>query len=391
MYRRGAEVFEGRRAQRPAWSPAGPPCSTVPVTNDAATTHDAQTDDPNAPIGFYVDRVVPWLRERCEWVTPPLTWTKLTGGHSNFTYRVEDVNGEQFVMRRPPLGELLPSAHDMAREFKVMTALWPTPVPVPEPLAMCDDKTVTGAMFYAMRSIVGRSLYNADEVEELVPEGLRREHGFHFIDVLADLHAIEPDAIGLGDLGRPDAYVGRQLKRWKASWDASKTCERADIDRLHAYLLDRMPEQGPARVVHGDFGLHNCISNNEGRIAAVVDWEISTLGDSLADLAYAMNGWGKRDEASQRGMKPSLAPGYPTDIELLDRYAERTGVDLRDIDFYISFNHWKTACIIDGVLARYYHGQKSTEGVDIAGLELGRDEALENAITAADRFGYKPT
>ena len=376
--------------------PAGTPASLVAlvpaavcVINYRLMNDHATPPDPNAPVGFDVDAVVPWLLERCEWITPPLTWTKLAGGHSNFTYRVEDANGEQFVMRRPPLGELLPSAHDMAREFKVMTALWPTPVPVPEPLAMCDDKSVTGAVFYAMRSIVGRSLYNADEVEELVPEDRRREHGFHFIDVLADLHAVEPEAVGLGDLGRPDAYVGRQLKRWKASWDASKTCERPDIERLHAYLSERTPEQGPARVVHGDYGLHNCVSNAQGQIAAVVDWEISTLGDALADLAYAINGWGKKGEVSRRLVKPAMAPGYPTDIELLDRYAARTGVDLGNIDFYISFNHWKTACIIDGVLARYHQGQKSTEGVDIAGLEFGRDEALEKAITAAGSTGYQ--
>ena len=270
-----------------------------------------------------------------------------------------------------------------------MSALWPTPVPVPEPLALCEDKAVTGSVFYAMRAVEGRSLYNAEEAEALVPEALRREHGFHFIDVLADLHAIEPASVGLENLGRPDAYVARQLKRWKASWDASKTCERPDVERLHAYLLDRMPEQGPARVVHGDYGLHNTISNSQGRIAAVVDWEISTLGDSLADLAYAINGWGKREELSRRVVKPSMLPGYPTDIELLDRYAARTGVDLRDIDFYISFNHWKTACIIDGVLARYYNAQKSTEGVDIQGLEFGRDEALEKSVVAAERIGYR--
>jgi aminoglycoside phosphotransferase (APT) family kinase protein len=344
--------------------------------------------DLSAPIGVDRDRVIPWLTERCDWITPPLTWTKLAGGHSNFTYLVNDSAGNAFVLRRPPLGELLPSAHDMGREFKVMSALSKTAVPVPEPLAMCTDKEVTGANFYVMRAVDGISLYNAEEAEALVPEGLRRDHGFHFIDVLADLHAIDPEAIGLGDLGRPDAYVGRQLKRWKASWDASKTCDRPDVDRLHTYLSECMPTQGPARVVHGDYGLHNCVSNSAGRIAAVIDWEISTLGDSLADLAYAINAWGKRGENSGRGIKPSLAVGYPTDTELLDRYATRTGVDLSNINFYVSFNHWKTTCIIDGVLARYFHGQKSTEGVDIAGLEAGRDEALAKSIEAARDLGY---
>ena len=343
------------------------------------------------PTGFDVQRVVPWLREHCPWIEPPLIWEKLVGGHSNLTYRVTDAAGHSFVVRRPPQGELLPSAHDMGREYKVMKALWPTAVPVPEPLAFCDDKDVTGAVFYAMRTIVGRSLYNASEVEELIPEELRRGHGFHFIDVLADLHAIDPSEVGLGDLGRPDAYVARQLKRWRASWDASKTVDAPDVERLHAFLSERTPEQGPARIVHGDYGLHNCILNREGRVAAVVDWEISTLGDPLADLAYAINAWGTPGEVSGRGVKPSLAPGYPTGEELLARYARKTGVDLSDIGFYVSFNHWKTVCIIDGVLARYYHGQKSAEGVDLPGLAFGRDESLAKAVTAAEPIGFVPS
>lgn len=340
-------------------------------------------------MGFDVDRVVPWLRERIDSMQPPLTWTKLAGGHSNFTYRVVDSAGNAFVLRRPPLGELLPSAHDMAREFKVMSALWPTPVPVPQPLAFCDDPSVTGANFYVMSAADGRSLYHADEVEAWIPEPLRREHGFHFIDVLADLHALDPFEIGLGDLGRPDAYVARQLKRWKASWDASRTLDLAEVDSLHAYLCANTPEQGPARLVHGDYGLHNVVSNSKGRVVAVIDWEISTLGDAMADLAYAINAWGKKGETSRRGVKPSLAPGYPGDDEMLDRYARRTGIDLSQIGFYVSFNHWKTVCIIDGVLARYYNGQKSTEGVDIEGLAFGRDEALAKCLAAADTLGYR--
>ncbi len=343
------------------------------------------------PQGFDVDAVVPWLEARCAWMQGPYSWERLAGGHSNLTYRVTDAGGNTFVLRRPPEGELLASAHDMAREFKIMTALWATPVPVAEPLAFCDDKSVTGAIFYAMRSIEGKSLYALEEVLALVPQNLRREHGFHFIDVLADLHAVDPNAVGLGDLGRPDAYVARQLKRWRASWDAAKTVEAPDVERLHEFLADNTPEQGQARLVHGDYGLHNCVSNTQGRVAAVIDWEISTLGDALADLAYAINGWGKPGEISARGIRPSQAPGYPTDAELLARYAEKTGVDLSNIGFYVSFNHWKTVCILNGVLARYYAGQKSTEGVDIEGLCGARDEALVKAIEAALPLGFVAT
>jgi aminoglycoside phosphotransferase (APT) family kinase protein len=343
---------------------------------------------PETPMGIDVEPVVSWLRQHLEWLAPPLTWTKLAGGHSNLTYRVTDAGGNTFVLRRPPLGELLPSAHDMRREFTIMSALWPTLVPVPEPVAFCDDTSITGAMFYVMRTVEGRSLYNEEEAEAHIPIARRVEHAHHFIDVLADLHAIEPAEVGLGNLGRPDAYVARQLKRWKASWDSSRTADRPELDRLHEFLAARIPEQGTARIAHGDYGLHNVISTGEGRVAAVVDWEISTLGDALADLAYTINSWGKRTEMSRRVTKASMAKGYPTDIDLLERYAKRTGVDLTNIGYYQSFNHWKSACIVDGVLARYHGGQKSTEGVDILGLQYGRDESIYKAIVAAEPLGF---
>jgi aminoglycoside phosphotransferase (APT) family kinase protein len=361
------------------------------TTNDANTENEStEPGSISGPQGFIVEAVMPWLEARCHWMQGPYSWERLAGGHSNLTYRVTDVAGNAFVLRRPPEGELLPSAHDMAREFTIMQALWSTPVPVAEPLAFCDDKAITGAIFYAMRAIDGKSLYSLEEVLDLVPEASRREHGFHFIDVLADLHAVDPNEVGLGDLGRPDAYVARQLKRWRASWDAAKTVEAPDVESLHEFLAQNTPEQVPARLVHGDYGLHNCVSNSAGQVAAVIDWEISTLGDALADLAYAINGWGKPGEISARGIRPSQAPGYPTDTELLARYATKTGVDLSHIGFYISFNHWKTVCILNGVLARYYAGQKSTDGVDIAGLCGARDEALVKAIDAARPLGYVP-
>jgi aminoglycoside phosphotransferase (APT) family kinase protein len=359
------------------------------LSKTASEATDQQST--TGPQGFNVDAVMPWLESHCDWMHGPYSWERLAGGHSNLTYRVTDATGNAFVLRRPPEGELLPSAHDMAREFTIMKALWSTPVPVAEPLAFCDDKSITGAIFYAMRAIDGKSLYALEEVLALVPESLRREHGFHFIDVLADLHAVDPNMVGLGDLGRPDAYVARQLKRWKASWDASPTVSAPDVGLLHEFLANNTPEQGPARLVHGDYGLHNCVSNSVGQVAAVIDWEISTLGDALADLAYAINGWGKPGEVSARGIRPSQAPGYPSDEELLARYATKTGVDLSNIGFYISFNHWKTVCILNGVLARYYAGQKSTEGVDIDGLCGARDEALAKAIEAALPLGFVPT
>src|SRR3954471_15030942 len=208
-----------------------------------------------APTGFEGARVADWLAEHVPGLQPPLRWTKLPGGHSNFTYRVDDVAGRALVVRRPPLGELLPTAHDMRREFTVISALWPTPVPVPEPLAYTDDESVTGAQFYAMGWVEGRSLYTATETAEHIPsEEARARTGPSFIDTLAALHAIDPDDIGLGGLGKRTSYVGRQLHRWYESWQASKDRELPDVDRLYSFLVDNLPEQTKVSVVHGDYG-----------------------------------------------------------------------------------------------------------------------------------------
>ena len=340
------------------------------------------------PDGIDVARVTAWLREQRPDYAAPLRFEKLPGGHSNFTYRVQDGNAKLFVLRRPPLGELLPSAHDMAREFRIISALWPTPVPVPEPIAFCDDTDVTGARFYCMGAVDGISLYEAADVQAQVPESLRRNLSFSFIDVLADLHALDPDEIGLGQLGKKEDYVGRQLKRWFASWNASQTADSEGLDdvaRLHEELTRLLPEQGPARLVHGDYGLHNCLSAKGGFIAAVVDWEISTLGDPLADLAYALNTWiGPEDPPPVKPDAPTLEPGFARRDELVARYGERTGRDLSQLPFYSAFNHWKTTCILQGVYARYLQGQKSSEGVDLPQLAQRRDHALMLARTTLE-------
>ena len=344
----------------------------------------------SAPPGIEVGNVTNWLMAQCDWIAGPLTWEKLPGGHSNLTYLVTEAGGRRFVLRRPPMGELLASAHDMGREFKVVSALWPTPVPVPEPIAFCDDKSVTGANFYAMGQVVGQSLYSREQAEALVPEGRRGGLGLCFVEILAALHALDPGDVGLSDLGRPDAYVARQLKRWYAGWNASKAADDRRVDSLHDFLQEHLPEQGPGRVVHGDYGLHNCISTPEGVVAAVVDWEISTLGDPLADLAYAMNSWEAVDDADTGPLgRPSTAPGFPSRQQLLTRYAQVSGADVSGIDYYVAFNHWKTACILAGVAARYDAGQKSTEGVDVARFRARLDSAIVASTAAAGKLGYR--
>ena len=342
------------------------------------------------PTGINVPAVTAWLGSRLSWLGGPVSWERLAGGHSNLTYRVTEAGGRQFVFRRPPEGELLPGAHDMGREFKVMSALWGSGVPVPEPLAHCADPAVTGAPFYAMGSVEGRSLYNIDDVESLVPVDRRAALADSFIDTLAALHSLDPVEVGLGDLGRPDAYVARQLKRWYMSWTQTKTCERSDVDKLHDFLVDVVPSDYTPRVVHGDYGLHNCVSHPDGYVNAVVDWEISTLGDPLADLTYCMNAWESIGNGDLiRPQAPSSAPGFPNRQYLLERYCATTSATVEQLAPYSAFNHWKTVCIIDGVLARYLAGKKSTEGIDLDLLATGRDRSLEQAIARAGEVGYR--
>ena len=333
------------------------------------------------PDGIDVDAVTGWLGERLEGLRPPLTFVQLTGGHSNFTYRVEDTAGRVFVLRRPPLGELLPTAHDMGREFTLISALWPTPVPVPEPLAFCEDREVTGAPFYAMGFVEGGPIYEEEDVEvRIASVADRAATGPSFVETLAALHALDPDEVGLGKLGKRDSYVGRQLHRWYASWNASKNREVPDVDRLHGFLVEHLPEQAETRVVHGDYGLHNCVVGRDGRINAVVDWEISTLGDPLADLAYCVNWWDRSDS-------PTRLEGFDSPEQLVERYAATTGRDLSQIGYYRCFNHWKTICIIQGVYARYLNGQKSTEGVDMDNFPVRMEEYRAKAVDLASDMG----
>ncbi len=347
-------------------------------------------NDQASPEGYQVPAVEAWIKENIPELTPPFKWTRLEGGHSNLTYRLDDAKGKATVIRRPPQGELLPKAHDMSREWALISALGPTSVPVPHAYGFCESPDVTGAWFYVMGLIDGKPLYSAADTNSLVPEDKRAMMCHSFIDVLADLHSLDPDEIGLGDLGKKENYVGRQLKTWYRSWTSSIESAEYDDPRAHElqqYFLDNMPDQGMARVVHGDYGFHNCLVGADCKIAAVVDWEISTLGDPLADLAYALNQFADpRDAVEQSPEAATAPPGFPDRMALAERYAERTGRDISKLDFYLGFNRWKTAAIVHGVYGRYMAGQKSTEGVDLVGLKTRIDASLTLAQQAVDRL-----
>jgi aminoglycoside phosphotransferase (APT) family kinase protein len=341
-------------------------------------------DESLGPEGYKVEAVERWISENIPSLTPPFKWTRLQGGHSNLTYQLDDANGKQAVIRRPPQGQLLPKAHDMSREWALISALGPTPVPVPAALGFCESPDVTGAWFYVMGLIDGHPLYNSDDTNRWVPEAQRRKMAFSFIDVLAALHDVDPDAAGLGALGKKENYVGRQLKTWYRSWTSSVEPAQFDDERAHElqrFFLENMPDQGPARVVHGDYGLHNCLVGPDCTIAAVVDWEISTLGDPLADLAYALNQWPDPTDAEPFPPEAAAAPsGFPSRTELAERYAKQTGRDLSRLDYYIGFNRWKTAAIVHGVYARYREGKKSTDGVDLEEMR----ERISRSLTLAE-------
>lgn len=333
-----------------------------------------------APAGIEVDNVTAWMTDHIEGVKGPLSFVRLKGGHSNLTYRIDDASGTALVIRRPPLGALLPTAHDMTREWRFISAFHPTPVPVPPPLAYCDDKDITGAPFYVMTYVDGHVLHDATVAEDRYDATQRRSTGLSFIDVLADMHNEDPDDIGVGDIARKEGYIERQLKRWYSQWNASKTRELAVVDEVHDALAGQIPEQGPARVVHGDYRLGNCITSFDGQIAAVLDWEIATLGDPLADVGYVLHSWPEQGEAGPaHRMSPTTVPGYPKRVELLERYAERSGRDVSQIDFYIAFSHWKSACIVEGVYARYLHGALDTTGVNVDAFKLSVDMAAGRA------------
>ena len=320
-----------------------------------------------APDGINKKPIEEWFGANVSGVDFPLAFERIAGGHSNLTYRVTDAAGQKWALRRPPLGKRLGSAHDMAREHKVVSALGGTEVPVAPVVGLCEDESVNDAPFYVMEFVEGPVLRGLMEAEAFPDEGDRRAIGERVADTLVAIHGVDPDAVGLGDLGKKEDYVARQLHRWKGQWEKSKTRELEPIDRVHEALSARIPAQGPATIVHGDYRLDNMILTDSGEVAAVVDWELCTLGDPLADVGLLMVYWPDRGENTLAlGMPANLAPGFPTREELTSRYAERSGRDLSDLDFYVALGYWKLAIILEGVYARYTAGGygKVNEGVE---------------------------
>ncbi|MGW1540280.1 phosphotransferase family protein [Streptomyces sp. NPDC002309] len=304
-------------------------------------------------------------RERPGLVRGPLTGRLIEGGRSNLTYTVSD--GEsRWVVRRPPLGHVLATAHDMRREHRVISALGPTKVPVPRTLLLCEDEEVLGAPFYVMEFVPGTPYRTADQLAPLGP-GRTREVVLSLVDTLVDLHAVDPGQVGLGDFGRPEGFLDRQLRRWGKQLDASRNRDLAGIDELHAALGRSLPASPAPAVVHGDFRLDNVLVGADDEINAVLDWEMSTLGDPLTDLGllvmYSMPLGMPKSPVSTT----AEAPGHPSPAELIERYAARSGRDVSSVSWYTAFAWFKLAVILEGIHYRYTLGQTVGRGFDRIG------------------------
>lgn len=341
-------------------------------------------DDPTAAApapGLDVERLTPWLSANVPGLAAPLCYTFISGGRSNLTYRIDDDAGRSIVLRRPPLGGVLRTAHDMSREWRVISALSATAVPVPTPLAY-GDESVLGACFYVMEYVPGHIIAEPEEAAVL-SAAARQTCGHELVRVLALLHALEPRDVGLADFGRRGDYVARQLHRWHAQVHSSVARPVPAIDELHRLLASVIPAQQAASIAHGDYRLGNIIVDASGQVRAVLDWELSTLGDPLADVGWLLSTWAQPQEEYVGVTAPTVAGGFPTRQEMLRAYGELSGLDTTDIEYYVAFARWRGACIAEGVYARYRAGVMGDSVIDV---EKFGSNAMERAEYALDGF-----
>ncbi|MBI2914075.1 MAG: phosphotransferase family protein [Chloroflexi bacterium] len=335
----------------------------------------------NVP-GIDLPRLLPWFRAhvaRVDELTPQI----IGHGRSNLTYRLQagdeslrQGSGQAWVLRRPPLSHVQPTAHDMAREFRVLSALHPLGFPVPRPITLCQDAEVNGAPFYIMEYVEGLVPVDPNEVARRFDEARRRRIGEELVDVLVRLHTYVPEEIGLGDFGRPQGYLERQVRRFSEQIErmaTEGTRETRELNELARRLAGAIPPERVPGIVHGDYRLDNAILDDDGHIIAVLDWEMSTLGDSLADLGLLRMYWADRGGAGQPlsvgGSAVILLPGFPTWEEAAARYEQKSGHDLSNLDFYVVLAHFKLGVILENMHRRFLAGGTVGPGFEMIGQQ----------------------
>lgn len=303
------------------------------------------------------ENVESWLVANIPGAVAPFRYTQIAGGHSNLTFKVDDAAGHSYVLRRPPLGHRLASAHDMGREHRIIAGLAHSAVPVAPALGLCTDENVNELPFYVMAFVDGHVVREKAVAESLLGESGCRRASESIVDTMAAIHGVDLVAAGLNDLGKHEGYIARQLKRWHGNILEQRTRDLPLVDSVYEELMKRIPEQGAATLVHGDYRLDNCMVDAQGNVIAVLDWEICTLGDPMADLGLLMVYWtGPTDDASAWSNPVNTAAGFMNRAELAERYARVSGRDISHLSFYEAFAFWKLACIIEGVYARYLGG-----------------------------------
>jgi aminoglycoside phosphotransferase (APT) family kinase protein len=341
------------------------------------------TDAP--PPGMDRAAVDPWLGAHIPDAVPPFTYEQIVGGGSNLTFRVVDAQGLQWALRRPPTGPILATAHDMGREVRIISALAPSPVPVPDCVAFCQDPEVTGAPFYVMSFVDGLVIRSPASTESMTRDDANRATD-SLIDTQIALHTLDLEAYGLADLARHGDYLGRQLARWRRQVEAGPTREAPLFFELHERLVARKPtEVAPPGLAHGDYRFDNVVLDEQFSVAAVLDWELCTIGDPIADFAWSLEYWSnKSDPVSFLRDPPTASDIFVSRDDVVDRYRSRCGFDVGDLSYYRVFSWWKQACIAEGALARQIDAaRRGQKGRDPADTERHIDDLLAHAADMA--------
>ena len=345
------------------------------------------------PPGLRLASLSTWMQDNIAGfdASADLQATLLAGGRSNISYKLTDASGASWVLRRPPLGHIMPSAHDMGREFRVLSGLNSVSYPTPATRGYCEDESVIGAKFMMMDFVDGRVIESA-QTASILSATQAGEISQELVDTLARLHAVDPAAAGLDQLGKPPGYLQRQVKRWGEQWQITKTRELPEIEALHAWLetaIAKVPESLPTSIVHGDYRIDNVIlARDKSEIVAVLDWEMSTLGDPISDLAISLVYWSQATDTLRKKIPVAedvtSGPGFWSRQQVLDRYVSQTGLDISHLDECVALACFKLAVIMESIHHRNLSGQQ-------LGAAAGAQSTMDEATVALTELGFAVT